>query len=190
MYTYIMPTLEKDNISEIALEVISDNVAAIKSYESIGFNLTRKLSCFKGEVFTKQINLETKIKQTNSGNFDEFEQFGEINPTWQNSKETIQNLGDGAIFFLAFLEDKLCGYCILNSNNNRILQIAVKKQMRNKLIGSSMLQSLTNKISAPISIINVDNRFKETLKFFENRNMKNTLNQNEMKLKMSSRARK
>jgi len=187
MYDYIIPTLKANKFSEVVLEVISDNLPAIKSYEAIGFNLTRGLSCFKGEPFIKRKNNEIKIKQLTKVNFDELSKIGEINPTWQNCKETISNLGDNALYFLAFMGEKLCGYCILNTSNNRILQIAVKKQMRNKLIGSTILQFVKSKVSAPISIINIDSRFEETLKFFESRNLQKTLTQNEMKLEIAIR---
>ena len=116
--------------------------------------------------------------------FDGFPLFGEVRPTWQNSEETILNMGSSARYVLAYAGDEVCGYCILNQDNNRILQMAVKKEFRNRLVGSSLLNYIKAKISGPISIINVDNKHKSTLHFLENRNMRKTLSQIEMKLEI------
>ncbi|MEM8927929.1 MAG: GNAT family N-acetyltransferase [Bacteroidota bacterium] len=183
MYEFIKPILKQRRFQEVYLETISTNTPAIISYEKIGFEAIRGLSCFKGKPNIPKVNKYIKIKEVKEVRFDALPQFGEIRPTWQNSKETILRMGT-ARYFLALKGDGICGYCILNHMNNRILQIAVKKEYRNGSIGTSLLNYLTNKISEPISIINVDDAFKPTLCFFEKRNMKKTLSQIEMKLKI------
>ena len=186
MYDFIKPELERKRFDEIVLEVISNNSPAIKSYEEIGFKAVRKLSCYSGELIIKEINKEIKILQIEKPNFEQLSQIGEIEPTWQNSVETIINLGNDALCFLAYMGAKLCGYTVLNSNNNRILQIAVKKEVRNRLIGSTLLHHLNKLNSKPISIINVDNNFHSINNFLESRNLIKTLVQEEMKYKIGS----
>lgn len=190
MYDYILPKIQREGFDEVVLEVISNNKPAIKSYEKIGFKPARHLSCYHGEPFIKNINKELKIRQIERANFEELCQIGEIEPTWQNSKETIINLGNDALCFLAYLGKILCGYAVVNSSNNRILQIAVKREMRNNLIGSSMLYHIKNTISKSISIINVDSNYNSILKFLESRNLSKSLTQEEMKLKISTIANK
>lgn len=48
MYDFALPILEKKGIDKIILEVISENISAIKSYVKVGFKITRELACFKG----------------------------------------------------------------------------------------------------------------------------------------------
>ncbi|NAY93375.1 GNAT family N-acetyltransferase [Muricauda sp. JGD-17] len=187
MYDFIRPELERMAFGEIILEVISNNTPAIKSYEKIGFKPVRGLSCYNGEPIVNKINREVVIRQFENANFEELNQIGEMEPTWQNTKETIINLGRDALCFLAYMGTELCGYTVLNSNNNRILQIAVKKEMRNRLVGSSLLHHLTGVTSKSISIINVDSNFNSVTDFLENRNLRKSLTQEEMKLKIANR---
>lgn len=185
MYEYIMPMLVQNNFSEVVLEVIADNEPAIKSYQTIGFNKSRDLCCFKGELSIGEKNDDIVITQSTDIDFDKLAPFCDIHPTWQNAKETILNLGDHAKLFQAFLGDELCGYCIMNSRNNRILQIAVNHHLRKKGIGSSLLHAVKSKLSEQTSIINVESSSEETIKFLESCNLQNFLNQMEMKLSIS-----
>ncbi|MEZ5059203.1 MAG: GNAT family N-acetyltransferase [Saprospiraceae bacterium] len=182
MYDFILPKLKEDGFGEVMLEVISNNIPAIKSYEGIGFKKVREIVCFRGEIDIKSFNQEVKIKQVEAPNFDELEEIGEIEPTWQNSKETILNIGKNALCFLAFFDDKVCGFAIVNSSSNRLLQIAVKQEKRNQGIGSALLNHIKDQVSPTISIINIDSRFESTLDFFERRNLGRFLVQREMGL--------
>ncbi|MEL7122736.1 MAG: GNAT family N-acetyltransferase, partial [Bacteroidota bacterium] len=157
-----------------------------ESYLLIRFKPIRNLSCYKGDLHVKQINKEVEIKQIENANFEELSQIGEIIPSWQNTKATITNLGANALCFLAYMEKELCGYIVLNKSNNRILQLAVKNEMRNKHIGSTLLQHVKNNISASVSIINVDSNFNSILNFLESNNLKKTITQEEMKLKIAN----
>lgn len=185
MYHYIMPVLETKKINEVVLEVISNNLPAITSYKKIGFKTTRRLHCFKGELITKELNKEIKIQTAGQIDFKVLTGFGEIQPTWQNAAATIVNLGEAIIYLLAYKGTHLCGYCMLNSQNNRILQIAVKKELRNKGIGSTLLHYIKNHISTAVSINNIDSSSEAALHFFESNNLSNFLTQEEMKLEIN-----
>ncbi len=65
------------------------------------------------------------------------------------------------------------------------MQIAVKKQFRNQLIGSTLLHHLQNSLSGPISIINVDSNFNAMLHFLEKQNLKKSITQVEMRLNLN-----
>ena len=182
MYDYAKPILTQNGFDHVLLEVITTNDKAIWVYKRIGFKELRCLSCFKGDPLVTTINKAVKIQEVSQLNFSEFAVFGEIKPTWQNSNDTILLLKNDVCFFLGYLEGKICGYGIVNSKSNRILQLAVKKECRNELIGSSLLKYFKSNFSGPMSIINVDDNYKSTLDFFTNRNMKKTISQFEMKL--------
>ena len=60
MYAFNLPVLEKKGIDKIILEVISNNIQAIKSYKKIGFITTRELDCFQGNFETSTSNKEAE----------------------------------------------------------------------------------------------------------------------------------
>ncbi|MFD2606240.1 GNAT family N-acetyltransferase [Euzebyella marina] len=184
MYDILVPEFKRQGFDEVLLEVISDNIPAIKSYEKIGFRHIRMLNCYSGEPLVMKINEEVKIERFQNSNFEELCKIGEMEPTWQNSSVTIENLGEYAYCFLAHIGKELCGYTVLNTSNDRILQIAVKKDMRNRLIGSSLLNYLFKLTSNSISIINIDADHDSIIHFLESRNLTKSLSQKEMKLKI------
>jgi ribosomal protein S18 acetylase RimI-like enzyme len=184
MYEYILPMFKSNGFNKVILEVISTNAPAIKCYEKIGFVISRNLDCFKGQIHTGEINRDIRIVQDSKINLKVLSQFGEIKPTWQNANETISTMAKSAKRLLAYVGEELVGFCILNSDNNRILQIAVKRRERHKYVGSTLLEYIRKNISTVSSIINVDTNYEETLNFFGSKNLIKSLSQYEMELKL------
>ena len=156
MYDFILPTFKAENYDKINLEVISTNTPAIKSYRKIGFIPVRNLDCFKGELSIETINESIRLEDQANHKVEELRLLGEVKPTWQSEDISIYNLGQTARQILAFAGEELVGYCILNMEKNRILQMAVKEGFRNKKVGSTILDHIQRQITKEISIINVD----------------------------------
>ena len=182
MYEFIIPFLKSNNVSEIVLEVLSDNNPAIRSYKKVGFKIIRKLNCFKGEITERSVNPNVTIKLIDNPVLDQLCTIGEIQPTWQNSKETIEESGSDIKVYGAYYNNKLIGYCTLNAINNRLQQIAVAKDNRRRNVGSTLLDHIRTYVSANVSIINVDARFESINLFFEKNGLSNFLQQYEMSL--------
>lgn len=177
MYDFILPILQGHNIGSVVLEVISTNTPAIKSYQSIGFKHSRDFNCYKAKLYSDKWNNNVIITESED---IALHNFGKIQPSWQNSEKTIFKLGKQAKYLLAHYQNEICGYCVLNSSNNRIMQIAVKAHLRKKGIGSSFLRYIDQNLSNTVSIINVDSSCEETKNFFEKNNFQKTLTQKEM----------
>ena len=184
MYAHIKSVLNTKGFAKVVLEVISTNIPAIASYEKIGFKNVRYLSCFKGVPKIPKINTEITTTEVEQASLSDYIDFGDIKPTWQNTTATIERLGDAIFFIIASIASEVCGYCIVNRTTNRILQLAVKKDFRNTGVGTTLLNYLKNRAQGPISIINIDDRFIDTLRFFERRHIKKTLGQTEMELEL------
>lgn len=180
MYDFIIPKLENDAISNIHLEVLSQNYQAIKSYQNVGFKETRDLLCFKGSPLITKTNNEVTIEKLSCFDWKTLQTFWSIVPTWQSSIYTISNLGENVLAYGAYLHSKLIGYIIFNHSVNRILQLAVMPEFRNIGIGKRLIQALDQSCQNPISIINVDNKDKSTVLFFEKIGLENNVNQIEM----------
>lgn len=182
MYDYLIPILRQSHIEEVVLEVISDNAPAISSYEAIGFQKTRDLVCYSGELDTRALPDQVRIEERAVVDFSALAALGDIRPSWQNTYATILNLGKDAHWLLAYRGEQLCGYAALNTSNNRVMQIAVNEEVRHQYIGSALLKHINHNISNKISLINVDGSCKSIHDFLKYHNLEQTLVQHEMKL--------
>lgn len=182
MYDYILPILKEKGISALFLEVISENIKAIKSYQKAGFKITRNLNCFKGVLKTLEPNNEFIIKPLKDYNWKLLHSFWDILPTWQNSKETVNTLKNSNFSLGAYAENELIGYIIYNPTSRRLQQIAISKNYRKKKVATTLLYEVSKKYGNSISVINIDSNSKATTCFFETIGLQKFLAQKEMKL--------
>lgn len=180
MYNYILPKLKDENISILTLEVLNQNIQAIKSYKKVGFLEKRNLLCFRGIPNLNRVNSDVTIKKLDGYNWNKLTSFWSIQPTWQNSISTIENLKNDSISIGAFLDTIIVGYVVFNLNTNRILQISVDEKHRNQGIGKRLLQEIISETQNTISVVNVDDSHNETIQFFKNINLINNVNQIEL----------
>ena len=99
MYSFILPILKENDIDSLILEVISNNVQAIKSYEQSGYKKVRTLACYKGDLKPLKINNSIEIKALNQYNWEILEAFWDITPTWQGSKKILDKLLETHVSF-------------------------------------------------------------------------------------------
>jgi len=184
MYLFILPLLKKSGINKLQLEVITENVQAINSYKKSGFRIDRELLCYKGEVSTSSLNSNLNIKKLQDYNWNLMESFWDIYPTWQNSKNVINELKYNNISLGAYIENQLVGYIIYSPNNKRIQQIAVSKDFRQRRIASTLIDEIIRTYGNTFSIINVDKSSKCINTFLEKIGLEKNLEQLEMKLQL------
>lgn len=181
MYEYSLPVLTEKGIDKVILEVITNNIQAIKSYERSGFVKKRELACFKGEFTADKFNKEVVIKELSGYNWSELESFWDITPTWQNSKSTLDKtqVSDNSIG--AYIEDKLVGYAVYKPSTKRLQQIAVCKDHRRQGIATELVTNLASN-DPNITVINVDKKAGHVCDFFKAIGLENYLEQFEMEL--------
>lgn len=85
MYNFILPSLKKDNIRSIQLEVLDNNVAAIKAYKKVGFKKRRERHCYKGSVTIDTWSKDIIVKPLLDYDWQLFFTFWDLQPSWQNS---------------------------------------------------------------------------------------------------------
>ena len=185
MYLFILPILKENGINKLILEVITENIQAIRSYEKSGYKIERELLCYKGEIKISNTNNSLEIKKIPNYNWDLMESFWDIYPTWQNSKNVVNKLKLTNISLGAYLKNELVGYIIYNPNNKRIQQIVVSKDFRQQKVASTLIFKLIGAYGNTFSIINVDKRFKNVNSFLEKIGFEKNLEQFEMKLQLS-----
>ncbi len=182
MYAYILPKLKAANFESGVLEVITDNQAAIKSYERVGFSIEEELICFKGSInFIDPFPFD-KVKQLSVEkiNWDNFEKFWDWNPSWQYRSSMVQN-DIKNLSTWAYIEDnKALGYVIFDQRNSKIIQFAVDKSRRREKIASTLFHFIAKQSKREISLINVKSSGSATISFLEKLGFKAFIKQYEM----------
>ncbi len=181
MYDFIIPSLTELSVSQVLLEVISENTPAIKAYEKIGFRKRRKLNCYKGLLQNSHSVPGIEIEELRDYLYTIMQSFVEVEPSWQNGFHCIGEIMEQCLSLGAFENGELIAYVIYNKQTGKIHQFAVSEKTQRKGIASYLFSELSKRVPAGCSIINVDDRSRALNAFLNSRGFENYLSQWEMK---------
>lgn len=89
MYDYLLPLLNKNNIRNHQLEVITENHKALQVYQNIGYQISRKVTCFKGSILPPKQTIPYKLFEFDFAPETIIESFWNHQPTYQNTLSSI-----------------------------------------------------------------------------------------------------
>ena len=178
MYSHILPVLKVAGITKSVLEVITLNTNAIKIYEKVGFNIIRKVDCYKGAF--KSINkYEYRLSHSALAG-QKLESLWEIKPTWQSSTNSVKRHESSIITLSVMIENQAVGYLIMNTGG-KVLQFSVDKTHRNKGIASCLFLKAMEQKNI-LMVYNVDENYKDVASFLKKGGLVHILSQYEMEL--------
>src|SRR5262249_42894746 len=130
IFDFMTPIFRQDGFEQILLEVISQNKNAIRLYEKLGFERTRRLLYFeqKAPVELKPDD-KFEIREISAPDWELFESFLDGKTSWQNSLESIKR-SLRKVVLGAFFEERCIGYGVVFQNSGIIAQIAVAQDFR------------------------------------------------------------
>jgi ribosomal protein S18 acetylase RimI-like enzyme len=185
VYNRAISYLSSINLYIHQLEVMVNNQKALKLYKKIGFEVSRELVCYKGRI-EKASETNYQVTASHSIDFNEIYEFGNFKPTWQNDFPSLVRMNDKLIMYQVNHNKTVLGYCVLNQENRKIHQFAVKPGERKKGIAKSLFHKISElQIPNELFIINVDAQDIETNKFLLKMGFKPFINQFEMKMILS-----
>ncbi|WP_224484729.1 GNAT family N-acetyltransferase [Robertkochia aurantiaca] len=184
MYDYLKPQLLERGVYSIRLEVISDNIPAIRSYESCGFKTSRALNCYRGEVSLEQLNENIRIGDLIDADWEYLYSFWDTIPTWQNSSAVLKDQSGQKVRLGAWYGDTLVGYLIYDPESCRLQQIGVKKDFRRQKIAATLVANIINDHQHSLTVINVDTSADSLNGFFRSMELEKILEQKEMIIMM------
>jgi ribosomal protein S18 acetylase RimI-like enzyme len=177
IYEYALKDSKQNNITKCSLEVIKENVIAIKSYESIGFKKCKNYKCFKGKIHIED-------KGSIELNEVDYNQFDTINLnqeyySWDNHKNSIK---DGNYRYFQVLKDQIPeSYFVINPVNGYLAQFDLLNQNKS---GWCHLFLGIQSICETIKINNVDETLLDKLNYLNTIDLDNIVDQYEMELKI------
>lgn len=181
MYAFILPKLREQGIKQFVLEVISNNIPAIKSYETIGYQKVRELNCYSAAVDGKQLNKDIEIKDIVNPDWIQLQSFWDVSPAWQYSIDAMMRSESIYQTIGAFSKAELIGYIMINPKSGRMSQIAVAKNHRRKKVATSLVNHIATQFENKLSMINVDSS-SALNDFLIHVGFSHTLTQYEMKM--------
>jgi ribosomal protein S18 acetylase RimI-like enzyme len=184
LYQFLMPKFQSMDIRQIQLEVIVENIAAIKTYGAIGFVLKRTLNCYKGSLLIPADTDSFDVRPLKEFNWDNMQSFWDYYPTWQNSIRAVENGRSKSESLGIYKNERLVGYIIFNPSAKRIQQFAIHKNYRFQELGTKLFSQAANNFGNDVSIINVDEAATETNAFLQSVGLQIFTRQFEMELKL------
>lgn len=171
LYEYAIPQLKSSGVDKCMLEVIQENERAIKVYERIGFNVVRKVKCYKGHVSP---NSNIKL---NSCDIEEVRVLEDPSTqVWDHTMKAIQ-LSEGRFKTYSVHGGlKEIGYFTINSTNGYLARLEAYEGDYKSLLGA------IGQLNTSVRTNNIDERLIEKCKALEKLGWVNTIDQYEMEL--------
>lgn len=174
IYDHAIPLMKAKGIKKCLLEVITKNEIAIRSYKNIGFEISRTLKCFSGELDTihfKDQLIEkpmTEIEFTTLPNQQYY--------SWDHHKNSIISNTDYKYYQIE-KQAKPIAYFIINDSTGQLAQFDI---FDNKLSHWGTLFSGIQRISKQLKINNIDNQLHNKINTLQSLALDNKIDQYEM----------
>ena len=176
IYDYAIPDLIKNGITKCLLEVITENVKAIKSYEAIGFEICKHYKCFGGTITVEDSN-KYALREVDFS-FVHWDTIPNQDLySWDNQNRSIEK--GNYSYFQVIVANQIQSFFAINPINGSIAQFEILKDTESSW---KMLFSAIRSLQKEVKINNIDDRLIAKIKAVESAGLKNTVNQYEMEL--------
>lgn len=180
MYDFLVPKIQELQVQKMVLEVIEGNEPAIKAYEKMGYSISRKLVCFSGTANVDDAPKEISVKEAVEFQWNKWLSFWDIQPSWQNAVQSLENSKAICKVLEAFLDGEPVGYLIYNANSKKVNQFAVSPSYRQKGIATALFSHLQQILDSEMYVYNIDGASAACISFLKTLGLKEKVNQFEM----------
>jgi ribosomal protein S18 acetylase RimI-like enzyme len=189
MFDSILEKLVSKGIHKFVLEVLQNNMPAIKAYEKIGFYIVREFDSFQLEFNKKKTfdknNKDLQIRPVQRDQLSSFQDFLDWPPSWENNFAAIQRIPDEVVLLSAAYENRPVGLLAYYPALNWMMCLAVDKPMRRTGIAAGLLSSLIEIIKDKVplvKLVNVLHTDDGTIEFLNRMGFEKYTSQYEMEL--------
>lgn len=178
IYDFAMSDLKMNGVSKCSLEVIIENTKAIKSYQSIGFDICKTFNCFGGEIKLNSIE-KIELNKVDHNTFDWEKLPNQDLYSWDFKSEVIKN--EDYEYYQVIKDNFAESFFVVNPKNKYLAQFEILKESEGCL--NRLFQGI-REVSNFIKIINIDSRLNKKINFINSIGLMNTVNQYEMEMKI------
>lgn len=175
IYNSAIPILKANGVKKCALEVITDNTIAIRSYESIGFVKEKHFLCFSGQLKLSQEALNISQVAYSDINWDEMPHQDLY--AWDSHYAVLKE--SDYSYYQIRKGSSVESYIVIDHKSGYIAQCGVLEETN---AAYQRLGSAIAKLSESVRINNVDERLETKIKAFKSFGLTNSINQFEMAL--------
>ncbi len=155
-----LPFLKNKGIGQYLLEVLQHNTKAVSIYNRLGFEINREFYYFiqnNDEIGNEMKSCDFTVEKIDISAIDEFSDFHDFHPSWQNSTEAINRAPDDFVALGVSMERKIIGYCVFEPLSGDIAQIAIDRPYRRKGAGTLLLREAVNHNKyQTVKVVNTD----------------------------------
>lgn len=178
LYKVALPLLQEHGVTHCRLEVIEDNLRGIRVYERIGFKITRKLFCYKGEINGSDKMLRIEKKQP--GDIILYNYGDEGFYSWDHTGGALIAAGKNYDTYRVYNEDQQeVGYFTINPKTGYLARIE-----KSSLGTYNELTGALKQIVKEVKVNNVCETRTQLRFHLEEAGLVNFINQFEMEMKI------
>lgn len=142
------PALRARGATQMILEVLEQNERAVALYRALGFEVTRRLQCWR---YNGAAELDGEVVEVDVD--DVPIDFCDVAPSWQNSLDAVRRSGDDR---RVIATSDGAGYAIVHAATGDLAQLAVDPARRRHGLGTRLLCHAAALSAQPLQILNVD----------------------------------
>jgi ribosomal protein S18 acetylase RimI-like enzyme len=156
LYEHSIQQLRQASVSKIILEVIEQNIPAIKIYQHFGFVVTRKLNSYMGRPVLRELP-PVEIETLASPDWELIRKNCEWKPSWQYSTNCIKRAQSNYTLQVATNNKQQVAYCISNFSTGTVAHFGCSEiDAKEKYLSALFKQVNGVNNNQYTSVINVD----------------------------------
>jgi len=178
IYKHALPDLKKNGVTKCSLEVIDKNVIAIKSYQSIGFEICKTYKCFNGNLSLPN-DSSVSIREVDFNQVDWDAMPNQDYYSWDNQVATIRK--GNYRYYQVFHNGILESFFVIDPESGNIPQLELFGE---DVDGWHRLFVGISQISGNVKINNVDVTLESKIEYLNSIGITNVVDQYEMELRI------
>jgi ribosomal protein S18 acetylase RimI-like enzyme len=156
LYVHSIEQLKLAGIGKVSLEVIEQNIPAIKIYKSFDFNVARKLNSYRGVPILNDLQ-PVEIETLTTPDWELIRNNCEWKPSWQYSTNCIKRAQSSYTLQVAISDNKPVAYCFSNFDTATVAHFGCcAVECKEVYLAALFSQVRAGNTKQPISVINVD----------------------------------